>query len=335
MSENSASPVEKDGSLGTAAQLQAGAVAAATATPSAASSCVTRRQLILAMTTSAALGAVAATSVSHLWKRFFGSPFMPFWSVLGQVIPPGGIRTTISFGDSVQKLIAAGALDPGKLRARYKQNPGAPPWLEKLIVGPSSEPILLSLETAPHLLKLFWPLGLATLAQFNDKSPIGTSKLSSFASTAGWTLGRAPNGAVYFNKVASLQLTDEQQQRVLQVATSTYRPCCDNSTFYQDCNHGSALLGLIELGAAQGKSTDELYRLSLAANSHWFPEQYAKTALYFALFEGKDWMDVDPKLILGPRFSTLSGWQSNVNIAIQFANFLPRTGQMAQQWCAI
>jgi hypothetical protein len=47
-----------------------------------------------------------------------------------------------------------------------------------------------------------------------------------------------------------------------------------------------------------------------------------KTALYLALFEGKEWKDVDPKLILGPQFSTLSGWQNNVNVAIQFANFL-------------
>ena len=79
---------------------------------------------------------------------------------------------------------------------------------------------------------------------------------------------------------------------------------------------GSALLGLIELGAAQGKTTDELYRLALAANAHWFPVQYAKTALYFALFEAKEWKDVDPKMILGPYFSTLSGWQRNVNIAM-------------------
>ncbi|SRR6266568_397885 len=41
---------------------------------------------------------------------------------------------------------------------------------------------------------------------------------------------------------------------VLNVATKTFRPCCDNSTFYQDCNHGSkpAELHRAELAAAVG-----------------------------------------------------------------------------------
>ncbi len=303
--------------------------------PPGASGLVTRRRLVLASLASFGLGAVAAISGTHLWKRLFASPFMPFWSVLDQVIPPGGVTTTVSFGDSVQKLIAAGALDPAKLRASYASTGGMPDWLDKLIVAPSSEPIRLSLDTARHLLNLLWPLGLSTRTRVNEKSPVNTSELPSFASTAGWTLGREPNGAAYFNKVGSLRLTAEQEKTVQDVASATFRPCCDNPTFFQDCNHGSALLGLIELGAAQGKSADELYRLSLAANSHWFPAQYAKTALYFALFEGKDWNDVDPKLILGADFSSLSGWQRNVNVPIQFANFLSRTGQMAQHGCAI
>ncbi len=293
-----------------------------------------RRRFILSLAASCGLGAVGGVSGVHLWNRFFGSPFAPFWDVLDQVVPRGGIKTSVSFGDSIQKLIAAGALDPEKLRANYKAAPGMPDWLKKLIAAPSSEPILFGMDTAPHLLSLLWPLGLSTRARINEKSPINTSKLSSFASTSGWTLGRAPNGAAYFNKVASLQMTDEQEKRVLEVATATFRPCCDNSTFYQDCNHGSALLGLMELAAAQGKTTDELYRIALAANSHWFPEQYAKTALYFSLFEGRTWDKIDPKLILGSSLSTLSGWQGNVNVAIQFANFLSRTGQMAQHGCA-
>jgi len=250
-------------------------------------SLVTRRRLVLTSLASLGVGAVAGISGMDIWRRLFGSPFKRFWDVLDQVTPPGGVETTLSFGDSIQKLIAAGALDPAKLRAHYAKD-GVPAWLEKLIAAPSAEPIRIGLDTAPNLINLFWPLGLSTRARLNDKSPIDGTRLATFASTSGWTLGRADNGAAYFNKIDSLRLTGEQEERVLQVATTTFRPCCDNPTFFQDCNHGSALLGLIELGASQGKTTDELYRLALAANAHWFPVQYAKTALYFALFEAKE-----------------------------------------------
>jgi hypothetical protein len=303
-------------------------------TPGGADGFVTRRQLVLTMATSFGAGAAAGISGVRIWRRLLGSPFMPFWGVLDKTIPPGGVKTTLIFGDSIQKVIAAGALDPEKFRVAYGPKERMPVWLEKVVGAPSSEPIVFSPETAPNLLNLLWPLGLCTKIPLNDKSPINTNGLSSFASTAGWTLGREPNGAAYFNKVPSLTLTGEQQERVRRVATTTFRPCCDNPTFFQDCNHGSALLGLIELGAAQGKTTEELYRLSLTANSYWFPEQYAKTALYFALFEGKDWNEVDPKVILGPDFSTLSGWQGSVNVPIRLANFLSRTGRMAQHGCA-
>ena len=39
---------------------------------------------------------------------------------------------------------------------------------------------------------------------------------------------------------------------VISIAKNAYRSCCDNSTFFQDCNHGWALLGLLQLGAGQG-----------------------------------------------------------------------------------
>ena len=297
-----------------------------------------RRRFILSLATAFGLGAVSTVSAIHLWKRFFGSPFAPFWPVLDQVVPRGGFQTSISFGESIPKLVAGGVLDPDKLRARYSRykSPNAmPKWLEKLMTARSSDKIVLSVDTAPHLINLLWPLGLSTRMRANEKSPINTGHISSFASTAGWTLGRELNGAPYFNKVASMPITEEQERRVVEVASTTFRPCCDNPTFFQDCNHGSALLGLIELGAAQGKSTVELYRIALAANAHWFPEQYVKTALYFALFEGRDWSQIDPKLVLGPGFSTLSGWQGNVNGPIQFASFLSNTNRMAQNGCAI
>lgn len=294
----------------------------------------TRRHFLLVSISSFGFGAAAAATGLYMWNRF-RSPFAPYWDVLERAIPPKGVRTAVSFGDSLQKLIAAGSLDPEKLRSNFKASIGLPSWLDRILEAPSAEPIVLSLETAPYLLSLLWPLGLSTKAKFNDESPLNTVDLPSLASTGGWTLGQEENGSVYFNKVESLRLTDEQERIVLNVAKSVFRPCCDNSTFFQDCNHGSALLGLIELAASQGTPADELYRIALAANSYWFPDQYAKTALYFALFEGKAWDEVDSRLVLGPHYSSLSGWQTNVNDNLRLASFMSRTGKMEQRACAV
>lgn len=295
---------------------------------------IARRRFLLGWAASFGLGAVAGVSGFRIWNRV-GDASKPYGDILEQVIPDKGIRTSISFGDAIQKVIAAGALDPEKLRANTRPGAGFPDWVERALSGPSMESIAFSLNTAPFLLNLLWPLGLSTKTEFNQTSPINSVQLPSFASTGGWTLGRAPNGAAYFNNVESLHLTDDQEKTVLNIAKSVFRPCCDNSTFFQDCNHGSAMLGLIELAASEGATVDELYRIALAANSYWFPDHYTKTALYMALFEGRRWRDVDPQLILGPRFSTLSGWQSNVLTPLRRADYLSATGRMGQGACGV
>src|SRR3546814_19376416 len=112
--------------------------------------------------------------------------------------------------------------------------------------------------------------------------------LYNFASTGGWTLGKEQNGGAYFNKFRIVELTPEQVALVTQVAKSTYRPCCNNSTFFQDCNHGSALLGLLHLGASQGLTENELYQAASSeerrvgkecvstCRSRWSPYQSKK-----------------------------------------------------------
>lgn len=294
----------------------------------------TRRRLVLWLTASFGVGAVAATAANRIWGSVQGTPGS-FRAVVDEVIPAAGVKTSIAFGDSIQKLIAAGALDPEKLRANFRSSIGLADWVERVLSAPSMQPILLSLTTAPYLLNLLWPLGLSTKATLNDESPLNTVRLRSFASTGGWTLGRERNGAAYFNQVEALRLTDAQDEMVLQIAKKVFRPCCDNSTLFQDCNHGSALLGLIELAASQSATAEELYRIALAANSYWFPDQYTKTALYFALLEGRPWQDVSPEVILGPRFSTLSGWQGNVLAHLRRVDYMSAIGRMGQGACAV
>jgi hypothetical protein len=278
---------------------------------------VSRRRLVLSV---AALLGVSDAARAALLRA--GGPPKATPDVFDQVAPEAGIDTGVVFGDAIARLIAAGALVPDKLRALG----GVPDWVERVFGGASTEPVLFSRDRAPYLVNLLWPLGLANRVGFNRRSPISAIRLPSFASTAGWTLGRAPNGYVYFNAVEAVPLTEQQAALALAIATKTFRPCCDNSTFFQDCNHGSALLGLIELAASQGATADTVYRAALTANSFWFPEQYARTAQYFSHFANRSWKTVSAQLVLGADFSTLAGWQRNVDASLRRAGItLPDT----------
>lgn len=253
----------------------------------------------------------------------------PVPDVLEEVIPKAGQSIGVLFHDALQKLVAAGVIDPDKFRGSAND---LPPWVERLLRGPSSEPIVFDRATAPHLVNLLWPIGMANRVPFNDLSKINTLRIPTFASTGGWRAGRQ-DGFRYFNRVEAVRLTPEQQAMVLRAAMTTYRPCCDNSTFFQDCNHGSALLGLFELAAAQGATLDRLYRLGLTANAYWFPEHYAKTALYFSHYYGKPWHEVDPRYVLSATFSSASGWQKNVAYSLMRANIMLPGAIAGQQGC--
>ncbi len=255
-------------------------------------------------------------------------------SAMDQVVPPGGVTLGFSFGGSLQRLIAAGALDPAKYEALYRPAGGVPVWVMRLLRAPSYGPIHLSRETAGYLLNLLWPLGLATRTRINLLSPINDVRLPSYASTAGWTLGEG-KGYTYFNRVHTMTLSSEQEALVHDVATTTFRPCCDNPTFFQDCNHGSALLGLIELVASQRATREQLYGAALTANSYWFPENYVLTSVQFMRSGHSQWRSLAPSMILGTDFSSLSGWQRNVSAPLTAARFTLPSDLSRQLGCGL
>lgn len=234
-----------------------------------------------------------------------GSPL--FDEAVANVIPGKGFQSRIRLGDSVVDLVRHGVIDSSKLDKLYAERGGLPPELKGVLAAPSEPPIRLTKENAGFYVNLLWPLGLANFMAANERSPINTASLDSFASTGGWNLGREGTGGRYFNKFTVVALTAELEALAVGIAESSYRPCCDNSTFYQDCNHGSALLGLLELGASQGLAESELYREALAFNSFWFPRDYIYTALHFKALQKQDWDKVDPKAALGRGFSSASG----------------------------
>ncbi|MFV1997268.1 MAG: hypothetical protein ACC641_04570 [Acidiferrobacterales bacterium] len=240
------------------------------------------------------------------------------------VLPLQGHKLEVSFGDSIQRLVEAGVISPQKFKYVYAKRGGLPTWVEELFTKPSTEPITMSFQTAPFMLNLMWPLGMATKTEFNKKSGLNGPKVGRFASTGGWILGGARNGGVYFNKVSAIDLTTEQEARVLEVAKNSYRPCCNNDTFFQDCNHGSALLGLYELAASQGASVDELYNIGRSANSFWYPSEYIEMAYFFQKLKNKSWDQVAAKTILDKEHSSIGGWQKNVHKPMVQAGLLPR-----------
>ena len=111
----------------------------------------------------------------------------------------------------------------------------------------------------------------------------------------------------HYGKYKLISLTTEQQQLVDKVSEGIYRPCCNNSTHFPDCNHGMAMLGLLELLASQGASEEEVYRVALAVNSYWFPDTYITIAAY-KQDQGVEWKDVDAKEVLGVDYSSASGF---------------------------
>ena len=298
--------------------------------PSRSMRSLTRRRFVLSLASSFGLYGTASAL-----EYPFSPPqplrlSVPLADVIDLVTPRAGIPTGIVFGDSIQRLIAAGVIDPDEFRALTNE---LPVWVERVLRGPSDDPIVFNGQTAPHLVNLLWPLGLANRAGFNEKSRLVTPLIPNYASTGGWTLGREQNGYVYFNQIDAIHMTVEQEASVLDVATSTFRPCCDNSTFFQDCNHGSALLGLLQLAASQGVAIDGLYGVALAANSFWFPDYYVKTALYFSHFHRRSWDEVPARFILGAKFSSLTGWQRNVSKRLAQANIWLPGEVKGQQTC--
>jgi len=246
--------------------------------------------------------------------------------VVKQVLSESGFQSKIVLGNAVLKLVQNGVIDRKKFENLYESRGGLPEELRLVFDEPKDQPILLTRENANYYINLLWPIGLSNYMSTNKNSPVNGTSLFNFASTGGWNLGKEQNGGAYFNKFEIVPLTPEQEALVTKIAQNTYRPCCNNSTFFQDCNHGSALLGVLQLGAATGLDEEELYKEALAFNSFWFPQQYIQTALFFKINKNTDWKEVNPEVILGYDYSANSNWSKNVKSEIaKIPDLLPKT----------
>ncbi|GMQ95634.1 MAG: hypothetical protein BMS9Abin14_082 [Gammaproteobacteria bacterium] len=285
---------------------------------------VTRRRVLGSM---AALGGIYALGLAAP-KAAASAEGNPLRRAVNSVLISEPVPTGLDLAKPVAKLVEAGAIDPGKFLAIYKGRGSVPEWVSLVLEGKQQEQeLILSFENAPFNLNLLWPIGLATKAAFNDESPIGGDSLPYFASTGGWTLGRENNGAAYFNKVETLSLSPEQSSLARRIAENVFRPCCGNSAFFQDCNHGSAMLGIIEMAASSGQDLTSIMKLAKVANGLWYPRTYVETAVYFDAIKGTSWEKVPADLVLSYKFSSIGGWQKNVRSVLWDKGLRMRPGQ--------
>lgn len=226
------------------------------------------------------------------------------------VLPPDGIELPVRWGDLGAKMISAGVIDSKKFEAIYIGRGGIGPEEKKLLEDTDNGNIKITSENSGLLLNLFWALGLGNKNNILENGPMRDPKYGgaeNFASTGGWTLAMGETMS-HYSRHPFVILTPEQQKLVERVSKNIYRPCCNNATYFPDCNHGMAMLGLLELMASQGVSEEEMYRVALQVNAYWFPDTYLTIAQYL-VSQGSDWNEADPKEILGANYSSGSGYR--------------------------
>jgi len=226
-----------------------------------------------------------------------------------KVLPSEGVILPVRWGDLGAKLVGVGAIDAEKFKAIYDQRGAFTVEFKNLLLGQNNDNLKITNDNAGYLLNLFWALGLANKnpildsGEMMDKTYGGAGN---FASTGGWTIAQG-NPMSHYSRHKFFELTEGEQALVDKISRGIYRPCCDNSTHFPDCNHGMAMLGLLELMASQGVSEENMWKTALTVNSYWFPNEYLTIATYMKN-KGVDWKNANPIEILGADYSSASGF---------------------------
>jgi len=231
------------------------------------------------------------------------------------VLPSEGVVLPASWGDLGVQLVNSGTIDADKFKAIYEQRGAFTDEYKNLLLGNNNGQIKITRENSGYYLNLFWALGLANKNPILDTGEMMDLKYGgagNFASTGGWTIAKG-NSMDHYSKHAFITLTLEQQALVDKVSRGIYRPCCGNSVHFPDCNHGMAMLGLLELMASQGASEQDMWKTALVVNSYWFPDTYLTIATYMKE-KGIEWKNVNPQEMLGANYSSGQGF---ANIASQ------------------
>ncbi len=231
-----------------------------------------------------------------------------------EIIPNTGIILPVTFNDIGVKLVDSGVIDIKKFESLYEKRGGLDQEIKDILYKGSDQKIKITNENAGVVLNILWALGLGNKNPILENGPMQDKRYggaANFASTGGWTLARG-DAMDHYSKHQFIILTQQQQALVEKVAKNIYRPCCDNSTYFPDCNHGMAMLGLLQLMASQGVSEKEMYKTALTVNSYWFPDTYL-TIAYYLNKKGIKYNEQEPGKILSANFSSASGYGQILN----------------------
>jgi hypothetical protein len=230
-----------------------------------------------------------------------------------RINPPDGYSIPVAYGNIGPKLLEAGAIDIDLFIQVYRDS-GSPLTEEQLdiLTKGSDEPIVIGNQNAYFLLNFFWAFGLTNQNELLTEGPMmqySDGEVGRFASTGGWTISAQPLEDIY-SSTPIITLTKEQQERVFTVSSTVYRPCCNNPTHFPDCNHGMAMLGLLELMASQDASIEDMYEAAKYFNAFWFPQQTFEIALYFQASEGLSFSEIDAEQMVGYEYSSATGFNN-------------------------
>lgn len=243
-----------------------------------------------------------------------------------QINPAEGYSLGVTYDDLGPRLVEAGVIDyDAFLQVMSASGDAVSNRQIDVLKKGSGEEIVITRENAHFLLNFFWAAGLANknsiltdgmMVQYSE------GQVERFASTGGWTLASKPITAIYAS-LDLIPLTTEQQARVEEVAAAVYRPCCNNPTLFPDCNHGMAMLGLLEWMASNGATVDEMFAAAKYVNAFWFPQQNLEIAMYLETSQNLDFEDAEPRQIVSAQFSSGSG-AAMVHQQLQASGVLPQ-----------
>lgn len=217
----------------------------------------------------------------------------------------------IKWNDLGLRMVASGVIDPNRLETIYQNRGGLSMDDRNLLYGKDNGALKINAQNSGYILNLLWALGLGNNNAILTQGEMMSSEYggpANFASTAGWTVAKG-NALEHYSKHDFVVLTPEEQDLVSRVSQNIYRPCCGNSTHFPDCNHGMAMLGLLELMASRGVSENDMYKYALKVNALWFPDNYAGIDRHLRT-QGFSLESANPKEILGPNYSSLRGYQN-------------------------
>lgn len=224
------------------------------------------------------------------------------------VAPSQGYQLPIDWDDLGQELNQSGVIDATRFEELTANRGEFDETAREMLYGDKNKKIIMTPTNANTLLNFFWALGLGNKNEILERGPMAQyGNTDRFASTGGWTLA-VGNPMTHYSTHQFVNLTPEQQKLVEEVSQNIYRPCCNNPTHFPDCNHGMAMLGLLELMASQEVSREKMLETALKVNGYWFPDQYL-TIAQFLKTKGIDWNKSSPEKILGKEFSSASGFQ--------------------------